>query len=139
MRTISLALIAATMMLTTACNSGNQPGKTTTTIAPSPKEKLVAGAVCTVEGEGRYGVVKILAIDDTIAHVRIYKNEFDERPATVDLKTLTLGKLSDKDGGLGVGHIPVPREEFEQWKPVVIANEKITEEELEGYKIWMAQ
>lgn len=103
------------------------------------EKKLKAGAICTVDdGDGKFGVVKILVIDDEIAHIRIYKNKYDQRPASIDLKTLSLGSINDKDG-FGIGHTPLARKGFEDWKPVVINYEEVNKEELEGYEIWKEQ
>jgi hypothetical protein len=103
------------------------------------EKKLKAGAICTVEdGDGKFGVVKILVLDDEIAHIRIYKNEYNQRPISIDLKTLSLGSINDKDG-FGVGHTPLDRKGFENWKPVVITYEEVNKEELEGYEIWKEQ
>jgi len=103
-----------------------------------PKE-LKAGAICSVDdGNGKFGIVKILVIDNEIAHLRIYKNKFNQRPASIDTRTLSLGSIYDKDG-FGVGHTPLDRKGFENWQPVVLTYEEVSEEELEGYKIWKEQ
>lgn len=102
-------------------------------------DKIVAGSICTVDdGDGKFGIVKVLVIDDEIAHLRIYKNKYDHRPAKIDLTTLSLGSMNDKDG-FGIGHTPLARKGFDDWNPVVVAFQKVTEEELEGYKIWRSQ
>jgi hypothetical protein len=103
------------------------------------RKKLKAGAICTIDdGDGKFGVVKILVIDDEIAHIRIYKNKYDKRPVSIDLKTLSLGSINDKDG-FGIGHTPLARKGFEDWKPVIITYEEVNKEELEGYEIWKEQ
>jgi len=103
-----------------------------------PKE-LKAGAICSVDdGDGKFGIVKILVIDTGIVHLRRYKNKFNQRPASIDITTLSLGSIYDKDG-FGIGHTPLDRKAFENWQPVVLAYEEVSEEELEGYKIWKEQ
>lgn len=100
---------------------------------------LRAGSICTIDnGDSTYGVVKVLVIDADEAHVKIYKNKYDQRPATVDQKTLSLGSIDDKDG-FGVGHVPLTRKGFEDWKPVEVNWEEVTKEELEGYEMWKNQ
>ena len=102
-------------------------------------DTIKAGAICTVEdGDGKFGVIKVLVIDAEIALVKIYKNKYTIRPSKIDLKTLSIGSITDKDG-FGVGHAPLARKGFEKWKPIVIANEIVSEDELEGYKIWKSQ
>ena len=131
------------------CNDQNQSEQQSQTVTHSidsnkmeqlkSGDTIKAGAICTVEdGDGKFGVIKVLVIDSEIAHVRIYKNKYTIRPSKIDLKTLSLGSINDKDG-FGIGHTPLARRGFEEWKPVVIANENVSEEELEGYKIWKSQ
>lgn len=104
-----------------------------------PTEEIKAGSICTFEdGEGKYGVGKVLVINDSEAHIKIYKNKFDTRPAKVDLKTLSLGGIGDKDG-FGIGHVPLERKGFDSWKPEVVDFEKVSEDDLIGYKIWLNQ
>ena len=73
---------------------------------------------------------------------KIYKNKFDIRPATIDIKTLTLGTMPGTTGipsdGFGIGHVPLSRQVFESWKPIFVGFENVSEEELEGYKMWQA-
>jgi hypothetical protein len=102
-------------------------------------EKIKAGSICTVEnGDGKFGVVKVLVINDKEAHVKVYKNEYDKRPAKIDIKILSIGSINDKDG-FGIGHIPLERKEFNSWKPISIGYEKVTKADLEGYEIWKSQ
>jgi len=102
-------------------------------------EKIKAGSICTVEnGDGKFGVIKVLVINDKEAHVKVYKNMYDKRPAQIDIKTLSIGSINDKDG-FGMGHIPLQRKEFDSWKPVSVGHEKVTKEDLEGYEIWKSE
>jgi hypothetical protein len=100
---------------------------------------LKAGAICSVDnGDGKFGIVKILVIDDDIAHIRIYKNKYNQRPVSIDTATLSLGSIYDTDGA-GIGHTPLDRKAFDNWNPEVIRYEDVLEEELEGYHIWKEQ
>jgi hypothetical protein len=97
---------------------------------------LKAGAICSVDdGDGKFGIVKILVIDNDIAHLRIYKNKYQQRPVSIDSATLSLGSIYDQDG-FGVGDTPLDRKAFEDRNPEVIAYEDVTAEELEGYQLW---
>jgi hypothetical protein len=100
---------------------------------------LVPGSICTVDnGDSTFGVVKVLVIDDQIAHLKIYKNKYSLRPTEIGIKTLSMGSINDKDG-FGVGHVPIDRKGFDNWKPVIVGFEKVTKEDLEGYEIWRNQ
>jgi hypothetical protein len=87
------------------------------------------------DGEGRIGIVKVLVVEPEVIHLRIYKNKFSNRPKTIEIKELSLGRLGDKDG-FGIGHIPMDIDGFKNWKPEWITSSKVTKEELEGYNIW---
>jgi hypothetical protein len=71
------------------------------------------GSICTVEdGEGKFGVVKVLVINDREAHVKMYKNKYDKRPSKIDIGSLSVGSIYDKDG-FGIGHVPLERKQFD--------------------------
>jgi len=36
----------------------------------------------------------------------------------------------------GVGHLPIRKKEFYRWGPLYIGQSAVTEEELEGYRMW---
>lgn len=97
------------------------------------------GSICTVEnGDGTFGVVKVLVIDENEAHVKIYANDYDTRPEIIDVSTLTMGSITD-DAGFGIGHVPLERKGFDDWKPKQAAFEAVAPEELEGYELWKNQ
>jgi hypothetical protein len=102
-------------------------------------DKIKAGSICTIEdGDRTFGVVKVLVINDEEAHVKIYKNKYEQRPAQIDIKTLSLGSINDKDG-FGIGHVPLERKGFDNWKPIPVGFEEVTKEDLEGYEMWKNQ
>ncbi len=105
----------------------------------SSQSKIKAGSICTVEnGDGKFGIVKILVIEDEIVHVKIYKNKYDKRPSKIDIKTLGIGSMYDKDG-YGVGHTPLDKKGFFDWKPIEVGFEPVTKDDLIGYEIWREQ
>ena len=102
----------------------------------APETQLVAGGLYTVENDpGKFGAAKLLVYEDGICHVRLYREEFSSRPATLDPAKLTLGGAGDKEG-FSLGHIPLREESFRAWKPVLAGKAEVKEEELEGYRIW---
>jgi hypothetical protein len=94
------------------------------------------GDLCSIDsGDGSYGVVKILKLEDGIAHLRVYANSYEQRPAEVDPASLTLGTIHDESFGLG--HMPLAEETFlETWRPEVIGHAELEPDELDGYEIW---
>jgi hypothetical protein len=100
-----------------------------------PKD-LGTGDICVVEsGEGGFKIVKVLRADSSIVHVALYKNRYAERPAQVDPALLTFGTIDNSDG-FGVGHLPLSRATFAAWLPVRIQHSPVSDDELEGYRIW---
>ena len=97
---------------------------------------IKAGSICTVrDGDGGYGIIKILVMDKKMVHVKVYKNKYKKRPTRINVQSLSVGSMYDKDD-FGFGHLPLKRKEFESWKPIQISFQKVLKEELEGYKIW---
>ena len=76
----------------------------------------VGGIYSINDGTGRYGVVKLLAQADGICHVRLYRQRFSTRPATIDVASLSLGKFGDPDG-FGIGHVPLYKDGLFGWDP----------------------
>ena len=102
---------------------------------PATKSDYVPGALYTVTDGKAFKVAKVLALDAQAVHVRLYKNSWTARPASVDPATLQLGSISDKDG-FGVGHLPLDRQTFADWEPVFLATSGLAPDELEGYEMW---
>jgi len=98
--------------------------------------ELTPGGIYSIDrGDGTFGIVKLLVLEDGVAHVRIYKNWFEQRPQTIELDDLSLGGIDDPDG-FGIGHIPIPEKDFSSWQPELLTITMVEEEELEGYDIW---
>ena len=113
-----------------ACNNinKNNPPKNVNNFPP--------GAVMSIEsGENSYLLVKVLASDDSLVHVRIYKGDYKVRPGSVTDKDLDIGTVHDISG-TGIGHIPLARDEFELMNPKLIVQQQLKSEELEGYNMW---
>ena len=95
----------------------------------------VGGLYSVINDADTYSIAKVLVIDKSAIHIRVYKNKFKTRPDKMDASTLLLGTIHDKDG-FGIGHLPLNIKEFKQWDPQFIQQEKVNDEELEGYKMW---
>jgi len=120
-----LASVIVLALLILACNGKN-----------SASQDWQPGALySTSDGDGKFGVVKILVLERDAVHVRVYKQKFPSRPASVDPRSLTLAGINDKDG-FGIGHLPVSRATFASWEPVFLSQQSVSSEELDGYKMW---
>lgn len=94
-------------------------------------QTIRAGAICTIaSGDGKFGAVKVLHVTPFSVHVAIFKNKYEQRPAGLDISTLSLGTIYDTDG-FGIGHVPLSHEGFTNWQPVVLGFEEVTEAEEE--------
>ncbi len=124
-RPSSILLLAALMIFAFACNRRDS------------KEWHVGALYSIANGDGRFGVVKVLVLEPEAVHVRIYKQKFDTRPTIVDPQSLTLGGVNDK-GGTGIGHLPLSRATFASWQPFFLSQQTVSDEELDGYKMWMS-
>ena len=85
------------------------------------------------ESDGRYRIVKVLALDDSAVHVRIYADRFQEPPASISSADLSIGFKNESE--FGVGHLPLNRRGAGVgW--VLVGLETVDEDELDGYRIW---
>ena len=101
----------------------------------SSQSEFTAGAYYSVEAErGGFRVVKMLAVERKGVHIRLYRNRFTERPPEIEPDTLTLGSPEDADAG--TEHAAVLLKTFMAWKPVFIGQGSVSEEEMEGYRVW---
>ncbi len=118
---IRTLLLAGLLTILSACTS---------------KPDFTIGGIYTIEtGDNSFGIVKILAFDDTLVHLKIYKNQWPDRPSSVDISSLSMGSITDKEG-FGIGHVPLDRKTFLNWKPIFVIQQPITAEELDGYNQW---
>ncbi len=74
----------------------------------------------------RWTVLKILKIEPNVIHLRAYSNRFWCRPLGVKLPHLEWS----------IGHMPFARSTVELWRLEHIATQTVSDEELEGYRIW---
>jgi hypothetical protein len=72
-----------------------------------------------------YRLMKILKVEADAVHVRLYSDDFQTKP-TGEPTHMTVG----------IGHMPISREQFWRWEPEFIEVSSVSAEELEGYEIW---
>ena len=126
-RLVSLLMVSA---LLAGCGGSDDPDAGWT-----PPRQIEPGQLFTVRmNDDYYRVVKVLAVDGTHVHLRLYTLRNRQRPAKVDLADLTIGDLVDMpDQGtrLGEPHLPVLRTQFLSFKPVRVFFDPIRQSELE--------
>jgi hypothetical protein len=109
---------------------------------PELEKKYKPGNVYSVTAPGQengFNIVKVLGVTKGVVHVRIYKNKFASRAdaASADPAKLSMGSNDDPEG-FGLRHMPMDKETFEALAPEFIREEKLTDEELQGFKDWRA-
>lgn len=98
----------------------------------------VGGLYAVPRKDGPYSVVKVLAEDQNAYHLRVYSNTFPQAPDASVIPELALGSMGG-ERAFGVGHLPVPKDGIDTTKYTQIATAEVTDAELEGYRIWLAQ
>jgi len=97
--------------------------------------EIVEGGLYSIEnGDGSFGISKVLVVEGDVVHARVYKNRFEKRPQSIDPENLDLGSVNDPDG-FGMGHLPLSRGSFVAWEPTLLAQVPVLDEELEGYEL----
>jgi hypothetical protein len=76
-----------------------------------------------------------LLAESDFVDVRSYREKFHERPTDKNSAQLSLGSINDP-GGFGIGHLPLSLATFSSWIPVLIRNEPVADDELEGFRAW---
>ena len=100
----------------------------------APSELFEGAYYSIVDGE-TFCIAKVLKLEQEIVHVRIYKQQFPQRPRSIDPAALTLGTIHDKDG-FGMGHLPLRLPTFLSSEPMFLTHAEVTLQELEGYNLW---
>lgn len=103
-------------------------------IRSAPCELFEGAYYSIIDGE-TFSVAKVLKLEPEIVHVRIYKQQFSQRPRSIDPAALTLGTIHDKDG-FGMGHLPLRLATFIDREPMFLTHAEVTPQELEGYNVW---
>jgi hypothetical protein len=117
------SLICVLCLLIGGCNSNNQakPGMS------NSNEIQRGGVYATKNKEGQYAISKVLEVDDSAVHLRFYNEKFPELPKEIDTSKLTFL----------IGHAPLAKAGFYNDAPQLIKVEKVSDGELEGYKIYL--
>lgn len=94
------------------------------------------GGIYSVVSGKAYQVAKLLKVDERGVHLRLYANAWDQRPAKLNLEDLSLSAPEGEEGGRAIGHMPLARQAFLVMGPHYVTDAPVTEEELDGYRMW---
>jgi hypothetical protein len=94
--------------------------------------------VSVMTDDGRFGVMKVLAVDERGVHARLYVQRFARRPGPADLGELSMAPFGPgHDNPFSIGHMPLSCSSFAAWQPELISRGSVVaEDELEGYHMW---
>lgn len=86
---------------------------------------------------GEFGVLKLLAVDAEGVHGRLYVQRFASRPSMAEIGELSVAPFGpEHDHPFSIGHMPLSHGTFAGWQPVPLGEQPVTEDELEGYRMW---
>jgi hypothetical protein len=98
-------------------------------------QEIVVGGLYATRSDGSYQIVKVLVVGESAVHLRSYATRFKQLPTHVRSSELSMGSL-DSSQGFGIGHFPLDRKGFNLKEQILVNRESVTEDELEGYRIW---
>jgi len=125
------SLIILMLVSILGCNSQ------TADVADSDVNRIVIGGLyATKWDDGSFRIVKVLALDQHAAHLRLYAETFDEFPNNASSDQLTLGNALD-GGPVGMGHFPIQIAGFFNEDRKFIKEEEVMESELKGYRLYL--
>ncbi len=97
---------------------------------------LVVGGLYSVQWDSDVRVVKVLAVDEHIVHLKIYRNQFDDRPTNVDSSILKWDIDLNDLSTIGMAHLPVALDGFWEDEPIFIQQDVVTPDELNAVARW---
>ena len=105
---------------------------------PEPLPPLAEGGLYYLpEENGTYKVLKVLKLDEGGVHVRLYSNVFASPPTRLDEASLYMaGTDRQPNEPIGMGHMPISHRSFTTWNAVYFQPSHVTEDELDGYRMW---
>lgn len=108
-------IIVLSLFLINACKNTND------------KEFKVGGIYLTQNSDKTYGVIKMLAFDESTVHVSIFSNRFDTKPKNINTSDLLYF----------ISHVPLTKKGFLSQKPELIKVEEVSERELSGFESYI--
>ncbi len=98
----------------------------------SEQDNLEPGSICTVRnGAGQFRLVKVLSITADKVQLMVFKNVYPERPASIGPDDLELEDTEVEAQHTQSNRMEMPRAQFEDLQPVVVAFEKVVQGDLE--------
>lgn len=102
-------------------------------MSDSYQAPVLGGLYASRDPDGRYRIMKVLALDGFAVHVRLYADRFQELPTQISSSQLEMGFKSESE--FGVGHVPLSPKGF-GFGMTLVGMEEVHADELDGYRIW---
>ena len=97
---------------------------------------LKSGDICSIVNDSiTYGVIKILAIEDSVMHLKLYRNKYIHLPDQTDLSDLSM-EPDTVNLDFGVAHLVVTKHSFIKWKPAFLKHEDVSIDESKTIEDW---
>ena len=96
-----------------------------------PHLPFVAGDIVSVlSQDGKYRILKVLVVDEGGLFTQLYAQQFTDRPRLINIIRLSTPAF-------GPVNFPVTHEQFAQCRPEVLAYQRVNDEDLEDYRLWV--
>jgi|GEM_PF-4660390 len=100
------------------------------------KPTFKTGDICTIDmGAGKYGVIKILAIEPERVHIKVFSNTYIGRPEHVDVQLLTTITFDEAENH-ATEHVPLEKGDFNKLDAETVGSQGVTREEANTYLAW---
>ena len=95
-------------------------------------QKYKAGELYAMPNQGKFGVFKVLKVDNKGVHVCVYSNLYSKIPSKINVSELFI----DKQDKSGTNHTPLTFSSINLWNPTFLQKIKVEKEELKEYFSW---
>ena len=96
-----------------------------------PHLPFVAGDIVSVlSQEGKYRILRILVVDERGLFTQLFAQQFTDRPRMINISRLSTPAF-------GPVNFPVTHEQFSLCRPEVIAYQRVGDEDLKDYRLWL--
>ena len=123
-----MLLYAAVLSCNSSAKNSDQSDQTNNDMNSNNGLK-VGGLYTLTDHDSSFYIVKLLVVDSFAVHLRTYEEKFAAVPLHINSDSLKIL----------IGHAPISKEGFLAGHPKLINVEKVREDELEGYKLYLEE
>jgi hypothetical protein len=123
----SIFLFITVCFLLSCSEHNNNQDKNNVVKIDQSSDLKVGGLYLIKNKNNTFYLTKVLAVDNFAVHLRTYADKFKTKPTELNSDNLKIL----------IGHAPLDKSGFLVDKPELIKIEKVSEKELEGYKLYL--